>query len=190
MERQPEKPALVEFRHQRHDPAAQVEERRRLERPVRAEHPNEPDLVDHKVTSATVASADQRDRRGQAIRNEPQTDGGRVRLLRVNRSRTADNGSGRTHDNQPTKPLGPHSGSPFRLRNAPAVEQPRRVPGWVSRTPACASHKMPSLAYPSREEAKPFDDLTAAWSGLIEPAGRWNPPSLPWRTTATDGPRG
>ena len=34
---------------------------------------------------------------------------------------------------------------------------------------------MPSSAYPGREEAKPFDDLTAAWSGLIKPAGRWTP---------------
>jgi hypothetical protein len=68
----------------------------------------------------------------------------------------------------------------------PPLRSPAASPDWVSSTPACATHKTPSLAYPGQEEAKPFDDLTAARSGTSHSQRSWaaRPGRLSSRTRA------
>jgi hypothetical protein len=67
MEREPQQPALVEPRHQRHHPTAQVEERRREQRAVGGQHPDQAGLVGHEQPARPVARRYERDRRRQSL---------------------------------------------------------------------------------------------------------------------------
>jgi hypothetical protein len=133
MERQAERAALVEERHQWHDPAPQVEERLRQEVSAGGENADDAGLIHHEAPPAVIRRLDQGDRRREAVGDQPQADAGPLPGLCVGRSGEPHEHGNRAEraDREPNVQC--HRTSPLFGWASPAARRSERRPGSLDR---------------------------------------------------------